>query len=83
MEESVVVREETCSGEVFLKNRFKELGTVPDFDELADFVECKKDKDYAAWLKDRNKYRERRLHKRAKLNWEKKKKAWRSMRGKT
>ncbi|GJT27543.1 NAD(P)H-quinone oxidoreductase subunit T, chloroplastic [Tanacetum coccineum] len=77
-EESVVVREETCSGEVFLKNRFKGLGTVADFDELADFVECKKDKDYAAWLKDREKFREKRLHKREKLFREKKKKAWRS-----
>lgn len=73
---------ETCSGESYLKTRLKGSGSVTDFDDLTDFVECKKGKDYADWLKGRDKFREQKLKKMVKRRWEKKKQAWRrSMRG--
>ncbi|KAL7603522.1 hypothetical protein Lser_V15G19150 [Lactuca serriola] len=74
--------EETCSGEMYLKTRLLGSGNVTDFDDLADFVECKKGKDYVGWLKDRDKFRKRKITKRVKRMWDKKKQAWRSMRGK-
>lgn len=74
--------EETCSGEMYLKTRLLGSGNVTDFDDLADFVECKKGKDYVDWLKDRDKFRKRKISKRVKRMWDKKKQAWRSMRGK-
>ncbi|KAJ0770542.1 hypothetical protein HanPI659440_Chr07g0258791 [Helianthus annuus] len=70
---------ETCSGEVYLKTR----NVTNDVDDLADFIECQKDKDYVGWLKDRGKFRERKLAKRLKRIREKKKQAWRSVMGKT
>ncbi|KAF5184626.1 2-isopropylmalate synthase [Thalictrum thalictroides] len=46
--------EEICNGEVY----FRLYGsTQSDIDELADFVECKKGKDYAKWWKDKESYR--------------------------
>lgn len=69
---------EPCNGEMYLNIRLKGSGKVTDFDDLADFIECKKDKDYADWLKNRDMFRERKFEKRAKLTWEKRKKAWRS-----
>ncbi|KAJ9567508.1 hypothetical protein OSB04_003474 [Centaurea solstitialis] len=74
---------ETCRGEVYLKMRLQGSCGVDDFDDLADFVECKKGKDYADWLKSRDKFREKKLSRAVKRRWEKKKQAWRSMRGKT
>lgn len=78
--EGVAVTEETCSGELYLKTRLKGSGNVTDFDDLADFVECKKDRDYVGWLTDRDKFREWKLRKRVKRKREKIKQAWRSMR---
>lgn len=75
--------EETCRGEMYLKMRLEGSRSVDDFDDLADFVECKKGKDYVGWLKSRDKFRERKLSKGVKRRWEKKKQAWRSMKGKT
>ncbi|KAI3824448.1 hypothetical protein L1987_05908 [Smallanthus sonchifolius] len=72
--EKLGVTKETCSGEAYLKTR-----NVSNIDDLADFVECQKDKDYANWLKDREKFREWKLAKRVKRRWEKKKQAWKSM----
>ncbi|PIA43827.1 hypothetical protein AQUCO_01800104v1 [Aquilegia coerulea] len=41
---------ETCNGDAF----FRLCGsTQSDIDELADFIECKKGKDYAKWLEDK------------------------------
>lgn len=70
---------ETCSGEAYLKTR----NVTSDIDDLADFIECQKDKDYASWIKGRDKFRGRKLAKRVKRMWEKKKQAWRSMIGNT
>ncbi|XP_071712751.1 uncharacterized protein [Rutidosis leptorrhynchoides] len=64
---------ETCSGETYLKTRFKESGCATDIDDLVDFVECKKGKDYADWLKSREKFRDQRLKKIEKLKWERRK----------
>ncbi|KAL8229206.1 hypothetical protein R6Q57_014106 [Mikania cordata] len=75
----LAVSKETCSGEVYLKTR----KVTHDIDELADFIECQKDKDYVGWLKDRNKFREWKFAKRVKRRLEKKKQAWRSMIGKS
>ncbi|KVH07109.1 uncharacterized protein LOC112504409 [Cynara cardunculus var. scolymus] len=74
--------QETCRGEMYLKMRLKGSHGVDDFDDLADFVECKKGKDYDDWLKSRDKFRERKLRKGVKRRWEKKKQVWRSMKGK-
>ncbi|XP_038891042.1 uncharacterized protein LOC120080460 [Benincasa hispida] len=63
--------EETCSGEVFLKC----LGSS-SHDDIADFVECKRGKDYLQWMKNRTKYRKWKSHKLAVLRWKKRKKIW-------
>lgn len=64
--------EETCSGEIFLKC----LGSSSYDDDIADFVECKRGKDYLQWMKNRQKYRKWKSHKLAVLRWKKKKKIW-------
>ncbi|KAL4564209.1 hypothetical protein LXL04_028265 [Taraxacum kok-saghyz] len=69
----------TCSGEVYLKTRLVGSGKVSDFDDLADFVECKKGKDYVGWLKDRDNFRRGKIGKRSKRLLDKKKQVWRSM----
>ncbi|KAK4341123.1 hypothetical protein RND71_039624 [Anisodus tanguticus] len=58
--------EETTNGKIFLKCRLQ-AGQVPDFDDLADFVECKKGKDYSSWLKNRQEYRKLKCDKMALL----------------
>ncbi|XP_076914479.1 uncharacterized protein LOC143573501 [Bidens hawaiensis] len=70
---------ETCNGEVYLKTR----NVCGDVDDLADFIECQKDKDYEDWLKGRDKFRGWKSEKRVKRMQEKRKQAWRSMIGKT
>ncbi|XP_060197950.1 uncharacterized protein LOC132626925 isoform X2 [Lycium barbarum] len=70
--------EETTNGKIFLKCRLQ-AGQVPDFDDLADFVECKKGKDYSSWLKNRQQYRKLKCDKIALLRWKKKKKCWKVM----
>ncbi|KAK1416874.1 hypothetical protein QVD17_25991 [Tagetes erecta] len=76
----LAARKETCSGEAYLKTR----NVTRDNDDLANFIECQKDKDYASWIKGRDKFRERKLAKRVKRMREKKKKqAWRSIIGNT
>lgn len=66
--------EETSNGEIFLKCLLKPDQNVPDFDDLASFIECKHGKDYSDWLKNREKYRKWRSEKMAVLKWKKKKK---------
>ncbi|XP_076883377.1 uncharacterized protein LOC143532131 [Bidens hawaiensis] len=71
---------ETCNGEVYLKTR----NVCGDVDDLVDFIECQNDKDYADWLKGRDKFRGWKSEKRVKQRQEKRKQAWRrSMIGKT
>ncbi|TMW99733.1 hypothetical protein EJD97_002069 [Solanum chilense] len=70
--------EETTDGKIFLKCR-SEAGQVPDFDDLADFIECKQGKDYPLWLKHRQEYRKLKCNKIALLRWKRKKKSWKVM----
>lgn len=70
--------EETCSGEIFLKC----LGSSSYDDDIADFVECKRGKDYLQWMKNRQKYRKWKSHKLAVLRWKKKKKIWKCIKTK-
>ncbi|KAM3305968.1 hypothetical protein P3S67_012837 [Capsicum chacoense] len=70
--------EETANGKIFLKCRLQD-GQVPDFDDLADFIECKQGKDYSSWLKHRQEYRKLKCDKMALLRWKRKKKSWKVM----
>ncbi|KAL2513304.1 hypothetical protein Adt_18904 [Abeliophyllum distichum] len=74
--------EETSNGEIFFKCILKGREKVSDFDDLADFVECKQGKDYSAWLKNRYRYRKWKCEKMAVLKWKKKKKTWKTFKGK-
>ncbi|KAJ0085136.1 hypothetical protein Patl1_07186 [Pistacia atlantica] len=60
MESNLGIEEETvepCNGEAFLKCLLEGSQRLSDFDDLADFIECKRGKDYNVWLKDRQKFR--------------------------
>ncbi|XP_055834844.1 uncharacterized protein LOC129903337 isoform X2 [Solanum dulcamara] len=70
--------EETTNGKIFLNCRLQ-AGQVPDFDDLADFIECKQGKDYSSWLKHRQEYRKLKCDKMALLRWKRKKKSWKVM----
>ncbi|KAL3513375.1 hypothetical protein ACH5RR_026092 [Cinchona calisaya] len=74
--------EESSNGELFLRCMINNGGIVSDFDELADFIECKQGKDYSTWLKDREKYRKWKGEKMAVLRWKRKKKTWRLLKNK-
>nr|XP_043616973.1 uncharacterized protein LOC122588827 [Erigeron canadensis] len=70
---------ETCNGELYLKNILKGSSKMTDLDDLADFVECTKGKEYDDWLKGRAKFRKWIKGKWEIHGWERKKRAWRSM----
>ncbi|KAL7263555.1 hypothetical protein ACSBR1_001670 [Camellia fascicularis] len=72
-------KEETCNGEIYLKCILKTGEKQSEFDDLVDFVECKRGKDYSDWLKDRQRYRKWKCEKMAVLRWKKKKKTWKYM----
>ena len=74
--------EESRNGELYLRCVIKNSQMVSDFDELADFIECKNGKDYSSWLKDREQYRKWKGEKMAVLRWQRKKKTWRVMKSK-
>lgn len=74
--------EESTNGELYLRCVVKNSPRMSDFDELADFIECKQGKDYSGWLKDREKYRKWKGEKMAVLRWKKKKKTWRVIKNK-
>lgn len=74
--------EESCNGELFLRCRQKNIDRVSDFDDLAQFIECKKGKDYSSWLRGREKFRKWKGEKMAVLRWKRKKKTWRVVKGK-
>jgi hypothetical protein len=63
---------ETCNGNIFLNCVLEGSRKLSDYDDLADFIECKRVKDYSGWLKDRQRYRNRRSLKMAVLRWKKK-----------
>lgn len=63
---------ETCNGKIFLNCLLEDSRKLSDYDDLADFIECKRGKDYSGWLKDRQRYRNRRSQKMAVLRWKKK-----------
>ncbi|XAR57459.1 hypothetical protein NMG60_11025612 [Bertholletia excelsa] len=74
--------EETCNGKIFLDCILENSQNTSDFDDLTDFIECKKGKDYSDWLKDREKYRKWKCEKKAVLRWKMKKRTWRFRKGK-
>ncbi|KAF8411882.1 hypothetical protein HHK36_004440 [Tetracentron sinense] len=76
------VQEDTCDGEIFIKCIKERHGKQSDFDDLADFIECKQGKDYSSWLKDRQKYRKWKCEKMTVVRKERKKKSWKLMKGK-
>ncbi|CAH8318077.1 unnamed protein product [Eruca vesicaria subsp. sativa] len=74
----VGVEENSCNGEEFLwcmagKGNLRSS----DVEELADFVVCDPGKDYADWLKGRERFRSQKLRKIDLQRWKKKQKAWR------
>ncbi|KAF2314780.1 hypothetical protein GH714_033536 [Hevea brasiliensis] len=70
---------ETSNGEMFLKCVLGQNSRVSDFDDLADFIECKPEKDYSSWLRDRQRFRQWKYKKMISLRWKKKKMTWNSM----
>ncbi|KAI3464354.1 hypothetical protein Pfo_021017 [Paulownia fortunei] len=80
--EVVEETEETSNGEIYLKCMLKMGDNISNFDDLASFVECKQGKDYSAWLKNRQRYRRWRFEKMAVLRWKRKKKTWKTLKGK-
>lgn len=66
----------TCNGETFLKCILGDSKSLPDFDDLADFIECKREKDYRIWLKDKQRHRKWKGEKMAVLRFKKKRKTW-------
>ncbi|KAL6525250.1 hypothetical protein OROMI_030843 [Orobanche minor] len=79
LEEEEEETEETSNGEIYLKYVLKMGETNSNFDDLVDFVECKQGKDYSDWLKNRGRYRKRKLEKMAVLRWKRKKKTWKTL----
>lgn len=71
--------EEDCNGRIFLKYVMKNWEKLPDYDDLADFIQCKKGKDYSGWLKDREMYRKKKCEKMAVIKWKRKKRMWKYM----
>ncbi|KAK6116691.1 hypothetical protein DH2020_049573 [Rehmannia glutinosa] len=74
--------EETSNGEIFLKCMLKGGENISNVDDLVSFVECKQGKDYSAWLKNRQRYRRWKFEKMAVLRWKRKKKTWKTVKGK-
>uniref|UniRef100_A0A7C9DM77 DUF7812 domain-containing protein n=2 Tax=Opuntia streptacantha TaxID=393608 RepID=A0A7C9DM77_OPUST len=67
---------ETINGEVYLKH----FTSDPDvISELADFIVCKPEKNYTAWLRNRAESRHKRIKKLARRQWQRKKAVCNSM----
>ncbi|XP_021292436.1 uncharacterized protein LOC110422749 [Herrania umbratica] len=62
----------TCNGEIFLRCISEGSRNSSDIDDLADFIECKRGKDYSEWLRSREKFRRWKAEKMANLRWKKK-----------
>jgi len=65
--------EKTCDGEMFLNCILGNPKKLSDYDELADFLECRTGKNYSKWLNRREIYRDRRYQKKLELGKTKKK----------
>ncbi|KAG8378463.1 hypothetical protein BUALT_Bualt08G0139800 [Buddleja alternifolia] len=77
--------EETSNGEIFFKCMLKmgeNTKNNSNFDDLVSFVECKPGKDYSAWLRNRQRYRKWKGEKMAVFRWKRKKKIWKTFKGK-
>ncbi|XP_061337545.1 uncharacterized protein LOC133284528 isoform X1 [Gastrolobium bilobum] len=72
--------EETCNGEIFLNCILEGSKDLPDYAELADFIECEKGKNYSNWLTGRQKNRKWRYEKMIELRKIKKETIWKSLR---
>lgn len=70
--------EETCNGELYLDCTLSK--NVPDYDELADFIVCREEKDYSSWLNKRQIYRRQKFHKIRGSKKFKKEGVWKSLR---
>ncbi|KAK2455645.1 hypothetical protein QL285_003075 [Trifolium repens] len=70
--------EETCKGEAYLDCRLSKR--EGDYDELSDFIVCKKGKDYSSWLNNRQKYRRQKYQKIIGSRKFKKERVWKSLR---
>lgn len=67
---------DTINGEVYLKH----FTSNPDvISELADFIVCKPEKNYTAWLRNRAKSRQKRIKKLKRRQWQRKKAVCNSM----
>lgn len=82
MEHVPTMEEEVCNGEIFLRSMLGDSGGCPDFDDLSDFIVCKKGKNYTRWLKDREHFRKKKFERGAKSRWKKRQKTYRSVMGK-
>ncbi|BAT94669.1 uncharacterized protein HKW66_Vig0189940 [Vigna angularis] len=57
----------TCNGEMFLNCILGDPKKLSDYDELADFLECKTGKNYSKWMNRREIYRDKRYQKKLEL----------------
>jgi len=64
--------EKACNGEMFLNSILEDPKKLSDYDELADFLECKTGKNYSKWLNGREIFRGRRYKKKLELKKPKK-----------
>ncbi|XP_077218393.1 2-isopropylmalate synthase isoform X2 [Tasmannia lanceolata] len=65
------IEKDTCNGEVFINYHCQSRPS--DYEDLADFVVCKRGKDYSSWLKKRESYRKWKCEKLAVVRLESKK----------
>uniref|UniRef100_K7N4L0 DUF7812 domain-containing protein n=1 Tax=Glycine max TaxID=3847 RepID=K7N4L0_SOYBN len=68
----------TCNGEMFLNCILEDPKKLSDYDDLADFLECKTGKNYSKWLNGREVYTNRRYQKKIDLRKKKKETFWNS-----
>ncbi|KAG9440136.1 hypothetical protein H6P81_020301 [Aristolochia fimbriata] len=64
----------TCNGENYIKC----IGNLSDFDDLVDFIACTPGKDYSAWLKKKERFKQWKESKRQDHLLATKKKCWNS-----
>ncbi|KAE8701865.1 Detected protein of unknown function [Hibiscus syriacus] len=67
---------ETCNGEIFLRCVLQGSQDSSSVADLADFIECKKGKDYSEWMKDRDKFRRWKSEKLENFRWKKRRRAF-------
>lgn len=68
----------SCNGEMFLNCILEDPKKLSDYDDLADFLECKTGKNYSKWLNGREVYRNRRYQRKIDLRKKKKETFWNS-----